>query len=216
MIDIVFPHGNEKEFIDMAERLGFSSLCFVYDKPTKILIKSGKVELFSAVLSDLKSSKRFDCDISLVKSVCDDRIFFESSPADLIFGLEQSRRDSLHARVSGLDQVLCALARDNDKVVALDFSSLLNSSGKVRAELLGRMMQNVRFCRQFKVKLAVASFAQSPFEMRACHDLKALGISLGMHPLESKLALRNVYDKIKHNLKKKSPNYIAEGIEFVD
>ena len=32
MIDIVFPNGNEKEFISLAEKLGFKALCFVYPK----------------------------------------------------------------------------------------------------------------------------------------------------------------------------------------
>ena len=31
MIDIVFPEKNESKFISMAEKLGYSSLCFIYD-----------------------------------------------------------------------------------------------------------------------------------------------------------------------------------------
>jgi len=115
-----------------------------------------------------------------------------------------------------LDQVTCKLARDNGKLVAFSFASILNSTGRQRAKLLGRMMQNIRFCRGFKVRTVTASFATSPFGMRSSHDLKAFGISLGMHPLDAKLSLSNAYDKIKHNAKKKSPDYIAEGVEVVE
>lgn len=36
MLDIVFPKNNEEEFIDMAKKLGYLSLCFVYEFGNKI------------------------------------------------------------------------------------------------------------------------------------------------------------------------------------
>ncbi|MFH1073156.1 MAG: hypothetical protein V1743_07050, partial [Nanoarchaeota archaeon] len=52
MIDVVFPKGNESEFISLAERLGLSGICFVYSKPTDIssFQKSSKLKLFSGIL----------------------------------------------------------------------------------------------------------------------------------------------------------------------
>lgn len=214
MIDVVLPDENEEDFMKMAVRLGFSSLCFVYDKPTKLKVKSDKLELFSGVLT--KEKKSIDADLVLVKASGDDRFFFEKSSYDLIFDLElYGRTESMHSRNSGLDQVNCKLANQNYKLVALNFSSVLNNKGMKRSRILGRMMQNVRFCRKFKVRSVIASFASDPYSMRSPHDLKAFGISLGMHPSEAKLALTNVYDKIKHNIKKKSPDYISEGVEIV-
>ena len=41
-------------------------------------------------------------------------------------------------------------------------------------------MQNIRFCRKYKVKMFFGSFATEPTGMRSAHDMKALGMSLGM------------------------------------
>ena len=46
-------------------------------------------------------------------------------------------------------------------------------------------MQNIRFCRKFKVPMIVASFAKTPFEMRAPFELKAFFEVLGMTSKES-------------------------------
>ena len=77
-------------------------------------------------------------------------------------------------------------------------------------------MQNIRFARKFKFELAIASFATSPDKMRSPHDLKAFLITLGMHPKESKESLTAISNKIQDKLKKKSPSYIAEGIELIE
>ena len=51
-------------------------------------------------------------------------------------------------------------------------------------------MQNVRFCRKYKVNTVIASFASKPEEMRSAHDLISFGISIGMHPKQAKESLK--------------------------
>jgi len=225
MIDLVFPDGNELKFIEMAERLNYNSLCFVYDlkknlKTVKERIleaqKKTKIKLFYGLLTDAKnvSKARKICDLVLVKSTGDDQAIFERVKPDIVFDLELiSRKDSLHFRVSGLNQVLCKFAFANKVIVGFSFSSILNTKNRVL--ILGRIMQNIRFCRKYKVETCFASFASTPYEMRAWHDLVGFLTVLGMHAGKAKKSLKSALEKINLNIKKKSPEYVGEGIEVI-
>ena len=83
----------------------------------------------------------------------------------------------------------CKFAKENRVIIGINFSDILNSSGVERANILGRIMQNIRLCRKYKVDMLTASFATDPFEMRSAKDLLSFNISLGMEPGVSKRAL---------------------------
>jgi len=85
----------------------------------------------------------------------------------------------MFSRRSGLNQVLCKLAAKNNVAIGFDFSYLLNSSGKERARILGRMSQNVRFCKKYKVKMVFSSFARNKYELRSENYLKIFSKILG-------------------------------------
>jgi hypothetical protein len=122
MIDIVFPQKNEKEFIEIAERLGFKALLMVYaDKKDFPKIKSEKLELFFGTLLPKKSG------FVIAKSTGNDRDVLEGGKADLIFDLELwAEKDTMHQRVSGLNQIMC---KPNKKtIIGLDFNAVLDSS----------------------------------------------------------------------------------------
>ena len=112
----------------------------------------------------------------------------ENKQVDILVAPERAgKKDRFTQRDSGLNHVLCALAKQNDVAIGFSFSDLLNSSH--RSMLLGRMLQNVRLCRKYKVRMVVASFAKDPKEMRSAYDLLAFGQVLGMTPKEAKQAL---------------------------
>ena len=112
----------------------------------------------------------------------------ENKQVDILIAPERAgKKDRFTQRDSGLNHVLCVLARENDVAIGFSFSDLLNSSH--RYILLGRMLQNVRLCRKYKVRMVVASFAKDPWEMRSAHDLLAFALVLGMAPKEAKQAL---------------------------
>lgn len=192
--DIVFPKGNENEFIELAEKLGYDSVVFAYENAgdipelklkTKIKIKVGLV----AGEKGIQKAKK-KADIVLFKSTGNDRWVFEKSDADIIFGLEEAqKKDYMHHRASGLNQVLCKIAAKKNKIIGFDFSSVLNATGMLKAQIIGKIRQNAKFCRKYKVKTALASFAKSPYGMRAPNDMIAFGTTLGMHPKEAKDSL---------------------------
>lgn len=187
--DIVFPGGNEKEFLEIAKKLGYKTIIFAYkgiDKMPKSLpelMKKSKVKITTAIVAEekqIQKAKKY-ASLVLVKSTGNDRWVLEKSQADIIFGLEAAqKKDFLHHRASGLNQVLCKIASQKGKTIGFDFSTVLNSKGMLRAQIIGRMMQNARFCRKYKVKVLLASFAKSPYGMRAQKDLDAFKRVIGL------------------------------------
>jgi len=188
--DIVFPNRNEKEFLEIAEKLGYGRIVFAYENADKIptQMPKSKIRILTGIATNEKGIQKAKnkAGFVLVKSIGNDRWAFEKSEADIIFGLEEAqKKDFMHHRASGLNQVLCKIAQQKGKMIALPFSTLLKAKGMLRAQLMGKMMQNIRFCRKYKVNTILASFAQSPYQMRAVKDLMALGMVLGMHPKEA-------------------------------
>jgi len=112
----------------------------------------------------------------------------EDKQVDILLAPEQKReKRHMHQRDSGLNQVLCKLAQKNKVAIGFSFSELLNAKDK--ASNLGKMMQNVRLCRKYKVKMVVVSFAKNKWEMRHASDLGAFAQVIGMTPKEAKAAL---------------------------
>jgi len=205
-IDLVLAKNNEKEFIEIAEKLNLEGICFIYnfknkkdfiqnqEKINKLQEKT-KLILFTGLIADSKNINKAKklTKIVIYKSTGDDRNILEKSKVNIIFELETiTKRDFIHQRASGLNQILCKLANKNNIGIGFSFSSMLNTEGKTRSQILGRMMQNIRLCRKYKVKTTIASFAERPYDLRSCYDLKSVFVSLGMHPKEASDSLENI------------------------
>ncbi|MBI2499225.1 hypothetical protein HYV88_03195 [Candidatus Woesearchaeota archaeon] len=116
------------------------------------------------------------------------RKIVENKKIDIFLSPEKTRtKDFMHSRDSGLNQVLCELARKNDIVIGFNFNDVLKS--KNRSVILGKMMQNVALCRKYKVKMVILSGAKDRYELRSTKDLASFGRVMGMTPGEAKKAL---------------------------
>ena len=60
-------------------------------------------------------------DKRFIKSSDDDRRVFEKNKNIFIYNLEDKNRDFIHYRNSGLNQVLCKLAKKNDIAICFNF-----------------------------------------------------------------------------------------------
>lgn len=108
------------------------------------------------------------------------RLALENRKVDILLSPElNNQKDSFHYRKSGLNQVLCKLAYKNKVSIGFDFCLLLKTKGLERAKFLGRMMQNARFCKKYKVKMVVGCFGA---EKRSENTLKAFANILGIGP----------------------------------
>jgi len=230
--DIVFPAENEKEFIELAERLSIPGFCFCYPfvpkndykeilGRIKKLQEKTQIRLTFGLLAKPNDSMKARqlADLLIVRAIptADNRPIIEKKEIDLIYELEGSpKNDPMHYRYSGMNQVQCAIAKESEMIVAFSFSMLLNTAGFRRSVLMGRFNQNIRFCRKYKVNTSFASFAREPYELRAEHELLSLARTLGMTPGDAQAALGTVSTRIEENLLRRQGKFYGKGIEIID
>lgn len=191
--DIAIPNGNEMEFAEIAGRLGCKKLCFLYnfdsydeEKYAKKLELIGAGQDISIEIGLIVGQKNMDkasrhSKLLVAKSSGNDREIIESKKVKIIYGFEESqRKDHLHQRASGLNHVLCDLARKNNVAIGFSYSSLLGKNKMLSAVLAGRMMQNIGLCRKYKLKTLTGSFSERPYALRSHYDAKSLFKMLGM------------------------------------
>jgi len=141
-------------------------------------------EKFNLGFSEVYSIK----DFNIVLGSKNNRKTAGNKEVDILLSPEiGSNGKTLIMRDSGLNDVICKLAKKNQVAVGFSFSSILNS--KNRVELLANMMQNIRLCRKYKVIMVMASFAHNKYEMRHGRDLLNFCKVLGMGDGEAKNAL---------------------------
>lgn len=176
--DICLPNNNEEEFIKIAKHLEIPELLFLYEfKDRKSFeIKRQKKYNHKIIVGLLVNEKNFQKTRGLTPYTFaknPSRDLLESGVVNYFYDFEdQTQRDFLHHRNSGLNQVLCKIIKDKDKKLLFSYNLLLNS--KNPQTILGRMMQNARFAKKYGLENYIKSFAQNPFELRAKREKQAL------------------------------------------
>jgi len=170
-VDACLPKNNEEEFIKVAEKLGTKALLFLYEKKEKnvsLLQSKTKLELYSGIING--SAK-----INFAKA---EQQNIANKNSQFLYGFEDlEKKDSLHYRRSGTNQVLCKLMKTKNKIFVLDMEKIITSSDK--ETLLGRLQQNLMLIKKYKLDLIICSFATKPSNLRAEEEYKALIRSLG-------------------------------------
>ncbi len=205
-VDIALPKGNEDGFIALAKRLGIAGLIFLYPAEQKAQKQitsqcaGGDFPVWRGLCAGGRDCAKLRRDALTYTAALDPakaEAVLESGTADAVFCLENARkRDSMHYRMSGLNQVLCAHARERGVQIGLALQPLLRSQGKHRAQLLGRYSQNIRFCRKLRAGMTVASLATSPWELWAPDEIRSLLISIGASPGQANAILAATAERI--------------------
>ncbi len=92
----------------------------------------------------------------MYKATGNDRKTFEKGN-QLIYYLEFSKRkDFIFHRNSGMNQVLAKIAKQKHDIIGFSFSDWIKSENK--AIVFGRMQQNNKLCKKYKVKTQILSF----------------------------------------------------------
>ena len=190
--DFVLPRNNEAEFIEIASKLDIKKLYFLYDfgdysenKARKIesVRASQNISIETGFIVDQKSADMASkySRLLVAKSSDSDRPLIESGKIRMICGFEElQRKDYLHQRASGLNHVLCDLAKKNNVTIGFSYSSLFNKNSSVSSLIMGRMIQNISLCAKYKVKTVIGSFSAYPYELRAPHDTASIFKIFGM------------------------------------
>ena len=126
-----------------------------------------------------------------VKKNSDKEIIFTSNDDDLnrkvleklkvqILLLNVSnRKDKMKQRDSGFNQVLAKIAKKNNITIGINFDEIVESKNAIeKAKIISRIKQNIRLCNKNKVKMKFLAIDSK--NERNAHDLKAIGLTLGM------------------------------------
>lgn len=109
------------------------------------------------------------------------RKILENKKVNMLLNPEKyGRKDKLYERDSGLNHILCKIAKENNITIAIDIKEIINGEGKEKARYLARVMQNIRLCKKYKVKIIFTLFPAAKEEAKNAYDLKALARVLGM------------------------------------
>ncbi|MBT3985585.1 hypothetical protein HOD38_05970 [archaeon] len=163
----------------------------------------------------------FDKNIELVVKSAKDRFVIIKGGSDKVNRLAVSskkvdilldshlgyRKDKMHQRDSGLNQVLCKLAKENNVAIGFSFSSILHSKNY---RDLGRIIQSIKLCRKYKVKIVVGNFAKNKSDVREIKDVYSMFKVLGMTGMEIKASSEFIEGRLDYKKR-----YVSKGVRKI-
>lgn len=157
-----------------------------------ILIDTDKEEEARKIVDKLYGKVRLI--IVQGRDISFNRKILENKKVNILVNPEKhGKKDTLYERDSGLNHILCKIAKENNTAIAIDLKEIIGKEGKEKARYLARVMQNIRLCKKYKVSLLLTLLPEKKEEARTAHDLKALARVLGM---DTKMALEAVEKNI--------------------
>ena len=105
------------------------------------------------------------------------RKILEKEKVDVFVPLLADRKDFQKQRNSGLNHMVAKIAKKNNVIIGVNLDEIVKSKEKEKANIIARVRQNIKLCNKNKLKMR---FIFSDKNKREIHDLKALGLVLGM------------------------------------
>jgi RNase P/RNase MRP subunit p30 len=136
---------------------------------------------FSKLKERIKKEKSAEKKTIVYSSEDDElnRKVIEKLPIDILLINQANRKDFQKQRNSGFNQVMSKVAKKQNITIGINFDEIIESSNsKEREEIIARIKQNIKLCNKNKVKMIF--IIQKEKNKRNVHDLKALGLVLGM------------------------------------
>lgn len=158
----------------LSKRLGFEKVLFL-DTDLALITTSDKKKFLQEIR--VARQKGF---FTIYQPKTEEMLKFalEKTPIDILLGFESlNPKDSLHFVRGGLDQILCRIAKDKNKILAFSFSEVL--AAKNQSQSLARIKANLRLCQKYKLNILFSNFSKSKEEMRSAKDLEAFFNVLG-------------------------------------
>lgn len=201
--DFVVPKGNEDDFCKMANKLGYQGIFFSYtlgdflaikgklDEMKKKLSSDYKLDIYFSIIcdneKDIEKAKKLTKSVVLISNKESDiRNIVQKFRPSIITNTEFQTHDFMHHR-AGINQVIAIAMKDNN--VSYGISLKLLFSSKYKAEIIGRMKQNVMLVKKYSVPIKIFSLAKDPYEMKGFLDIVSFAVFLGMNPGQAKRSL---------------------------
>ena len=167
--------GDEEAKIKRAKAFGFSKIIFVDDKIQKI--EGGKTAIYAKPGQVRKAQNK--ADYVIAKSSDKDRLAIEEKPF-MIIGIGENPYKGTKG-VSGINQVICKLAVNNNVIFGFSLYLLLQKTKYEQGQLMNRWMHIAEIARKYGVKCRVVSEASKVEDMRDAKDIKAFEKLLGIY-----------------------------------
>ena len=104
------------------------------------------------------------------------RKILENKKVNVLLFYDFNGKDKLKQRDSGLDHVLCRLAKDNNIIIGFDLGFLNEKGDLLISQKTSRLGQNIKLCNKYKNNIRIFSYDKSEII-----KLKAFLLSLGMN-----------------------------------
>jgi len=185
LTDICIPYGNEEEYIEIAMRLGTKSLLFLYEPKkerdiTKINNKGIKIYTANLILKNTNKQE-----MNFAKA---NMQTIENKDITHIYDLESfEENDNHHYRRSGMNQTTAKKIKEQDKTIIINIEKIITN--KEPQKLIGRVQQNLELARKYKLKIAIASMATKPENLRPEKEMQALIKTIGHEEIAKRAIL---------------------------
>ncbi|MFH1125690.1 MAG: RNase P subunit p30 family protein [Candidatus Altiarchaeota archaeon] len=215
--------------LNKAASLGWSGVSVVQEMEkagkSKLPKKIGETEIYNGVLIskdvEKNSRKALDfADLILVSGGDDDinRAASECWEVDILLHPEFNReKDYIDYKNAGLDHVMASFMAERGIALGVDFSQILNSSGRTLVQNIGRIRQNVRIALKYKVPVVLVSGAADIFGLRGPLDFAAIHPLIGVPEHLAKKVVSSFPAYIVQKMNdRNNPNIILKGLEVTD
>lgn len=105
------------------------------------------------------------------------RKVIEKLPIHALLISQANRKDFQKQRDSGFNQVMAKAAKKNNVIIGINLDEIIEADKKEKAEILARIKQNIKLCNKNRLNMEFISPKENE---RDSHDLKSLGLILGM------------------------------------
>jgi len=226
------------DIVKTAEKLGWHGICLVeyfndlnnfkkFSEGVLNLKKDTALEIFTGAkikaknIKDIRKNARKSLNYADIIFACGDFNInreFQIPEIDVLSYPERGiQRDFNDQKNSGIDHIISKLLAGHKAAYEINFSGILDSYGIVRAQIMGRIIQNIKLSRKYNFLTILASGAGDMYGMRAPLDFIAVAKALGMTGTEAKNSVtRNPEKILVKSINRKNPDVIMEGLEVVD
>lgn len=146
------------------------------------------------------------------------RFFLEQCNIDILQDPQNSsfasKIDFVHHFNSGLNQILCKMAKEAEVIFFFSLNFTINKRQVLRE--FGRINQNIGFARKYKIPVICSFLIEDKFQLRSAVEISAIMGLFDVSTHQVKESLQILERRCKDNTFKKSSSYISRGIEVIE
>lgn len=110
-------------------------------------------------IKEIQSIKRQNPKEEIIVKTQDEdfnRKILENKNINILLSPElHDRKDKLKQRDSGLNEILCRIAKNNNVKIGIDLEKIKNLNKKEKARIIARIIQNIKLCKKTKTEIVV-------------------------------------------------------------